>query len=146
MQVPMGTPDSILGLSADFRKCTAPEKVNLVVGAYRDESGDPWVLPSVRTAEAMMAANPSVNKEYLPIEGDSSFVAAALGFAYGPTSNPLASGQIAAVQTLSGTGACRIGGEFFSRFLGKGTPVYLSDPTWGNHVAIMQNAGLEIRR
>ena len=52
-------------------------------------------------------------------------------------------GQVAAVQTLSGTGACRLFGEFIARFHGRGTKVYLPDPTWGNHIAIVKNAGLE---
>jgi aspartate/tyrosine/aromatic aminotransferase len=32
--VPMGPPDPILGLSADFRACTSANKVNLVVRRY----------------------------------------------------------------------------------------------------------------
>eukprot|EP00605_Chrysophyceae_sp_TOSAG23-4_P002055 GSChrysophyteH1.ASY1.ANO1.2276.1 assembled CDS len=51
--------------------------------------------------------------------------------------------RISAVQSLSGTGACRIAGEFFSRFLGEGTKIYMPNPTWPNHIPIMKNAGLE---
>jgi len=50
------------------------------------------------------------------------------------------------VQTLSGTGACRVAGEFFARFLPKGTTIYVSDPTWGNHIPIMELSGLEVKR
>ena len=50
------------------------------------------------------------------------------------------------MQTLSGTGACRIAGEFYARFLPKGTAIYASDPTWGNHIPIMKLAGLEVKR
>jgi len=142
----MGPPDGILGLSADFRACEAPHKVNLVVGAYRDSEGQPWVLPSVREAEVRMGSAPAANKEYAPIDGDAAFVKRALAFAYGAASVPLVDQRLVGVQTLSGTGACRIGGEFFARFLGKGTPIYVSDPTWGNHVGIMTEAGLEVRR
>ena len=49
-------------------------------------------------------------------------------------------------QTLSGTGACRVAGEFYARFLPEGTAVYVSDPTWGNHIPIMELAGLEVRK
>jgi aspartate/tyrosine/aromatic aminotransferase len=52
------------------------------------------------------------------------------------------SGRVAAVQTLSGTGACRIAGEYISRFFGKGKKLYYPDPTWGNHIPIMRDAGL----
>jgi len=47
---------------------------------------------------------------------------------------------------LSGTGACRIGGAFLAKFLGEGTKIYLPDPTWGNHVAIFREAGLDVQR
>jgi hypothetical protein len=66
--IPMGPPDSILGIAAAFRACTDPNKVNICVGAYRDENGLPWVLPSVRAAEQKMLRE-NVNKEYAPIEG-----------------------------------------------------------------------------
>lgn len=61
--LPMGPPDAILGLAADFKACTAPEKVNLVVGAYRDTNGKPWVLPSVKEAERRIFDDASANKE-----------------------------------------------------------------------------------
>jgi aspartate aminotransferase len=100
-EIPMGPPDAILGIAQAFRASTDPRKVNVCVGAYRDASGKPWVLPSVREAETRMLEE---NKEYLPIEGDAAFVAKALQFAYGEDA-PLE--RIAGVQSLSGTGACR---------------------------------------
>lgn len=121
--VSMGPPDAILGIAQAFRACDDPRKVNVCVGAYRDENGQPWVLPSVRKAEEIMKDE---NKEYLPIEGDAAFVTKALTFAYGSDA-PL--DRIAGVQSLSGTGACRIGGEFLGKFLPKGTRIYIPDPT-----------------
>ena len=51
----------------------------------------------------------------------------------------VAAGRVAAIQTLSGTGACRAAGVFLERFSGADT-VYVSDPTWGNHIAIFEKA------
>jgi len=144
-EVPQGAPDAILGIAQAFRESTAPGKVNLAVGAYRDDGGTPFVLPSVRAAEERLLAR-GEKKEYAPIDGLPAFKKLALGFAYGEECAALADGRIAGVQTLSGTGACRIAGEFYSRFLPAGTAVYVSDPTWGNHIPIMQLAGLEVRR
>ena len=100
-EISMGPPDAILGIAQAFRSCSDPRKVNVCVGAYRDASGKPWVLPSVREAEMRLLEE---NKEYLPIEGDAVFIAKALQFAYGENV-PLE--RIASVQSLSGTGACR---------------------------------------
>mgnify|MGYP000104623710 CR=1 FL=1 len=61
-------------------------------------------------------ADASVNKEYAPIAGDAEYVNLALAFAYGSNAD-LA--KVAGVQSLSGTGACRIGGHFFGKFVPK---------------------------
>lgn len=44
----MGPPDVILGITEAYKKDAHPKKVNLGVGAYRDDNGNPFVLPSVR--------------------------------------------------------------------------------------------------
>eukprot|EP00560_Eucampia_antarctica_P006072 CAMPEP_0197824888 /NCGR_PEP_ID=MMETSP1437-20131217/2088_1 /TAXON_ID=49252 ORGANISM="Eucampia antarctica, Strain CCMP1452" /NCGR_SAMPLE_ID=MMETSP1437 /ASSEMBLY_ACC=CAM_ASM_001096 /LENGTH=425 /DNA_ID=CAMNT_0043424693 /DNA_START=85 /DNA_END=1362 /DNA_ORIENTATION=- len=143
--VPLGLPDAILGIAEAFGKCEDPNKVNVCVGAYRDENGKPWILPSVREAEReMLKSDSGVNKEYAPIVGNPSFVRKALEFAYGE--EIVEERSIAGAATLSGTGACRIGGAFLSKFLAPGTKIYLPNPTWGNHVAIFKEAGLEVER
>jgi len=43
----MGPPDPILGVTEAFKRDTNPKKINLGVGAYRDDNGKPFVLPSV---------------------------------------------------------------------------------------------------
>jgi len=45
--VEMGPPDAILGVTEAFKKDTNPKKINLGVGAYRDDNGKPFLLPSV---------------------------------------------------------------------------------------------------
>ena len=140
--IPMGAPDAILGIAENFKACTDPNKVNVCVGAYRDENGKPWILPSVKEAEKKMIDDPAVNKEYASIAGDAAYVEQAIKFAYGQDAD-LA--NIAAVQSLSGTGACRIGGQFLANFYPL-KKIYLPDPTWGNHIAIFENCGLEVSR
>jgi aspartate aminotransferase len=44
----MGPPDAILGVTEAFKKDKNPKKINLGVGAYRDDQGKPFVLPSVQ--------------------------------------------------------------------------------------------------
>jgi aspartate aminotransferase len=135
--VEKGPDDSILGIAQAFRVSKDPRKVNVCVGAYRDSKGNPWVLPSVRKAEEQLLQD---NKEYLPIEGDKEFVDKALLFAYGKDYDL---NRLAGVQTLSGTGACRIGGEFLARFWSKQRTIYIPTPTWGNHWKIFEECGLQ---
>lgn len=47
-KVEMGPPDPILGVNVKFAADPAPLKLNLGVGAYRDDAGKPFILPCVR--------------------------------------------------------------------------------------------------
>ena len=140
--IPQGPPDKIIGLNDLFKADKHPKKASLGVGAYRDNNGKPLVLDSVKEAENRII-NRSMDQEYAGIAGVPGYVEASLKFAYGDNSTPLKEGRVAAVQTLSGTGACRIAGEFFARFVGKGSKIYMPSPTWGNHIPIMRDSGLE---
>lgn len=142
----MGPKDPILGVTEAFKADTNPAKLNLGVGAYRDDNGKPWTLPSVQTAcERIVEAD--LPHEYAPIAGFQPFVDHGLKLAYGNDCDALNSDSVAAIQALSGTGALRICGEFINRFSeGKKPDVYVPDPTWGNHIPIMQDSGLQVKK
>ena len=76
------------GVTEAFKADKDPRKINLGVGAYRDENGKPYVLNAVKKAEAYLnSTNP--DKEYLPISGLPDFTKAAAKLAYGAESSPL---------------------------------------------------------
>ncbi len=113
------------------------------VGAYRDDQGKPYVLPSVRAAEdQVVAARP--NKEYAGITGVPEFTKAAAVLAYGEGSSAL--DRLAITQSISGTGALRIGGAFLERFYPGAKKIYLPTPSWANHGAVFKDSGLEIAK
>jgi hypothetical protein len=127
-----------------FNKDSRATKVSLSAGTYKGDDNKPWVLPSVREAEErVMAAR--MNKEYAGIAGIDDFVNLARKFALGGDSPALKENRVASVQALSGTGACRVIGEFYAKFLGQGAPLYLPAPSWGNHAAIFKDSGLDVR-
>ncbi len=138
--VPQGARDAILGLNEAFAADSDPRKVNLGVGAYRDDAGKPVVLESVRAAEGRVVAR-NMGHEYAGIAGVPAFVDAAASLAYGTSVD---AGRIAAAQSLSGTGALRLGGALLRRFM-PGAAIYLPTPTWGNHAAVFGDAGLDVR-
>ena len=119
----------------------APGKVDLIVGAYRDETGKPYVLDSVREAERRILAK-HMDHEYAGISGVQNFVNMSLEFIYGNESRALNENRVAAMQTLSGTGGCRVAAEFLQQIYGRGTKIYLPKPTWSNHLNVMNQAGL----
>lgn len=143
-QYEMGPPDPIVGLNEAFAEDNSPLKINVGVGAYRSDDGLPYVLPCVREAEALIMKQ-NLNHEYLGIVGDMEYVNHALKFAYGSDSNIFSEKRVAGVQTLSGTGGLRVFGELIHK-KGGHNHIYVPNPTWGNHIPIFQNAGLEVRK
>ncbi|KAJ7070979.1 glutamic oxaloacetic transaminase AAT1 [Mycena amicta] len=143
--VPSGPPDPILGVSEAFKADKDPRKINLGVGAYRDGNGKPYVLHSVQKAETLVDAS-KPDKEYLPITGLADFNKNAIKLAYGEDSQPLKQGTIAATQSISGTGALRIGAAFLARHYPHSKVVYLPNPSWGNHTPIFRDSGFEVRQ
>ncbi|KAL9106421.1 MAG: hypothetical protein Q9227_008563 [Pyrenula ochraceoflavens] len=143
--VPQGPPDAILGITEAFKADSFDQKINLGVGAYRDDKGKPYVLPSVRAAEEKVVAQ-KLDKEYAGITGVPSFTKAAALLAYGPNSAPIKEDRIAITQSISGTGALRIGGAFLERFYPHGKSIYLPTPSWANHNAVFKDSGLKVEK
>jgi aspartate aminotransferase len=112
------------------------------VGAYRDDAGKPYVLPSVRAAEKRLLEK-SLDKEYAGITGVPAFTKAAAILAYG-SGNPVLD-NIAITQSISGTGALRIAGAFLQRFYPHTKTVYLPTPSWANHKAVFSDCGLDVK-
>jgi aspartate/tyrosine/aromatic aminotransferase len=138
---PSQPPAPIFHLTTRFRADAHPRKLNLGVGAYRDDALKPVVFSAVRKAEAALAAGGG-DKEYLPIAGLPEFRAAAAALLFGAGAPALAAGRVASAQTLSGTGSLMVGAVLLRRLLPAGTRVFCSDPTWENHVAVVADAGL----
>jgi len=142
--VQQGPPDAILGITEAFKADKHPEKINLGVGAYRDDKGKPYVLPSVRSAESKVVQS-NLDKEYAGITGVPDFTKAAALLAYGPDSAAISEGRVAITQSISGTGALRIGGAFFQRFW-PSKAIYIPTPSWANHKAVFSDCGLEVKQ
>ncbi|SPO05301.1 probable aspartate aminotransferase, mitochondrial precursor [Cephalotrichum gorgonifer] len=140
--VPQGPP-AILGITEAYKADAFDKKINLGVGAYRDDAGKPYVLPSVRAAEEKVVAA-KLNKEYAGITGLPEFTKAAAVLAYGPDSSAL--DRLVITQTISGTGALRIAAAFLAEFYPGAKNIYIPDPSWANHAAVFKHAGLSVNR
>lgn len=103
------------------------------------------MLPSVRSAESNVVSS-KLDKEYAGITGVPSFTKAAALLAYGPDSAPIKEDRVAITQSISGTGALRIGGAFLERFYPHGKTIYIPTPSWANHKAVFSDSGLEVKQ
>jgi aspartate aminotransferase len=133
-------PIEVFALTQAFNEDSNSDKVNLSVGAYRTNEGKPWVLPVVRTVEAQMAADQTLNHEYLPVAGFPDFRKGAIRLILGEDSPAISQNRVDSIQAIGGTGALRIGMDFLKSTLGCDV-VYVSKPTWGNHKGIAKSLG-----
>ena len=85
-----------------------------------------------------------LNKEYAPITGLPEFTKAAAVLAYGKNSSAL--DRLAITQSISGTGALRIGAAFLARFYPGEKTIYIPTPSWANHVNVFTDAGLKVEK
>lgn len=135
-------PDSILGLTEEFKKDQNPEKVNLGVGVYKDDAGNTPVLRCVKAAEKALVETQK-SKSYLPISGDPAYAAAVQRLLLGEESEVISSARAATVHAPGGTGALRVGADLIHKFNPEAR-VWVSSPTWANHNGIFGAAGFEI--
>ncbi|RVW40917.1 Aspartate aminotransferase, mitochondrial [Vitis vinifera] len=129
--------DPIMSVTEAFLSDTSPNKINLGVGAYRDDDGRPVVLQCVRDGEVKIAGTEFL--ESVSASVSSKLVEESVKLIYGKDADFIKEGRFAGVQALSGTGACRLFAEFQRRFYPQ-SKIYLPIPTWSNHHNIWRDA------
>jgi aromatic-amino-acid transaminase len=133
--------DPILGLTDEFKNDARPEKINLGVGIYKDESGNTPVLATVKKAEAILLEK-ETTKSYLGIPGTAEYGLAVQQLLFGTDATIISDKRAQTAQAPGGTGALRVAAEFIKRQLGD-VKVWISNPTWANHIGVFAAAGLE---
>ncbi|ELD0468784.1 aromatic amino acid transaminase [Escherichia coli] len=136
--------DPILTLMERFKEDPRSDKVNLSIGLYYNEDGIIPQLKAVAEAEARLnAQQPHGASLYLPMEGLNSYRHAIAPLLFGADHPVLQQQRVATIQTLGGSGALKVGADFLKRYFPE-SGVWVSDPTWENHVAIFAGAGFEV--
>ena len=135
--------DPILSLMERFKDDPRSDKVNLSIGLYYNEDGIIPQLQAVAEAEARQNAQPHGASIYLPMEGLNAYRHAIAPLLFGADHPVLAQHRVASIQTLGGSGALKVGADFLKRYF-SGSQVWVSDPTWENHIAIFEGAGFEV--
>jgi len=146
-KVTKGPEDPILGVTVAFQKDPSPKKVNLGVGAYRDDNGKPFILEAVKKAEEKINST-KPDHEYGPIGGTPAFNKAVQELIFGKGSPIVSEKRAVTVQALSGTGSLRVGADFLRKWVNvaDSASIHLPDPTWGNHIPLYENAGFQIKK
>lgn len=131
-------PDGILMLMQLYRDDPRAQKIDLGVGVYKDASGNTPIMRAVKSAEQQLW-QAETTKSYTGLGGDPAFADAMIDLVLG---NAVARDTVAAVATPGGTGAVRQAFEL-ARLARPGCRVFVSDPTWPNHLSILAYLGME---
>ncbi len=131
--------DKILQLIGQFRADPRADKIDLGVGVYKDATGLTPVMRAVKAAERQLWES-ETTKTYTGLAGEPAFNAALSRLVLGPA---IAEDRIASVATPGGTGAVRQGFELV-RLAAPEARVWVSDPTWPNHLSILGYLGMPV--
>ncbi|WP_342755160.1 amino acid aminotransferase [Pantoea sp. MBD-2R] len=134
--------DPILGLADLFRADERPNKINLGIGVYKDETGQTPVLTSVKKAEQYLLEN-ETTKNYLSIDGIADFGKCTQVLLFGKENAILQDKRARTAQTPGGTGALRIAADFIATQT-SAKRIWVSNPSWPNHKNVFAAAGLEV--
>ena len=130
--------DKILALMGQFKADPRARKIDLGVGVYKDATGHTPIMRAVKTAEKQLW-EAETTKTYTGLAGDPGFNAAMADLVLGGTVD---AGRISSVATPGGTGAVRQAFEL-ARMAAPQGRVFVSDPTWPNHLSILKHLGME---
>ena len=134
--------DPILGLSAAYKKDKNPNKVDLGVGVYKDESGNCPVMSAVKKAESLKLTEED-SKAYIAQAGPESYIKHTRELLLGNAHPVLREGRVSCVLAPGGSGSLRLAAEFVNNNA-PGSSIYVSDPSWANHVPLLSSAGLNL--
>ncbi|MCL1121009.1 aspartate/tyrosine/aromatic aminotransferase [Shewanella seohaensis] len=135
--------DPILGLLTQYREDSHPQKVDLGVGVYKDPAGNTPILNCVKKAEKFRL-DTETTKVYIGPTGSSQFNTLITELAFGSDHCAIIANRIRTVSTPGGTGALRVAGDFIKR-CNPNAVLWVSDPTWANHIGLFEAAGLTVK-
>jgi aspartate aminotransferase len=129
--------DKILMLIRLFREDPRKDKIDLGVGVYKDAEGHTPVMRAVKAAEKRLWES-ETTKTYTGLAGEPAFAEAMRRLILG---DAFPAARVAAAATPGGTGAVRHGFEL-ARLANPSTRVWVSNPSWPNHLSILTFMGL----
>jgi aspartate aminotransferase len=132
--------DAILGLIAEHRDDPRAEKIDLGVGVYRTAEGLTPVLDVVKRAEQRLV-DTQQSKTYIGTAGAADFNAAMQALTFGGSRYD---DRLATIQTPGGSGSLRVAAGMIMR-ASPSASVWVSDPSWANHVPLLGGAGLKLQ-
>ncbi len=139
--------DPILNLVVECRADPNPNKVDLGAGVYKDESGHTPIMAAVQAAQVQLQQQ-ETTKTYVGPAGLASFNDSIAHLLLGNSHPALQDKRVACVQTPGGCGALNVAAHLIQRCHTeekKAATVWVSTPTWANHIPLLSSCGLQLQ-
>jgi aspartate aminotransferase len=130
--------DKILALMATYRQDPRTNKIDLGVGVYKDATGITPVMRAIKAAEHRLWEE-QTTKAYVGLAGDPAYGDAMIKLIL---ADAVERDNVAAAATPGGTSAVRNAFELI-KMANPSARVFVSNPTWPNHVSILGYLGIE---
>lgn len=134
-------PDPILALMQQYRQDNRADKIDLGVGVYKDSQGQTPIMRAVKMAEKQLYDEEST-KTYVSPTGDLEFCAAVEKLVFNES---VPTERVRGIQTPGGSGALRVLADLL-KAASPDAKIWVSDPTWPNHLPMLTQAGHTIER
>ena len=135
-------PDAIIALMEMAKADTRAHKIDLGVGVYKSDDGATPIMSAVKKAEKLWLSE-ETTKSYVSTLGNAAFRSLMCETIFGKDNPVLTSGRLVSAQAAGGSGALRLGGEVIVTAR-PGATVWVSTPTWANHIPLLSSAGLKL--
>jgi len=137
-------PDAIMALMEMCKADTNPNKIDLGVGVYKTADGATPIMRAVKSAEQLWWKEEET-KTYVSTTGNADFRRDLLSVILGDDLIQTYDGRIASSQAAGGSGALRMAAEILYGVNPDAT-VWVSTPTWANHIPLISSAGFKIEK
>ncbi len=137
-------PDAIIGLIKLAAADHNPDKIDLGVGIYQDETGATPVMRAVKEAERRLLEREQ-SKKYIGIHGNPDFNRLMAELIFGQESKAIKENRLALAQTAGGSHALRLAAELI-KLANPSATIWVSTPTWANHTPLIGSTGLKIKQ
>ncbi|MGB0491183.1 MAG: aromatic amino acid transaminase [Paracoccaceae bacterium] len=131
--------DKILALMQVYKEDPRENKIDLGVGVYKDASGQTPIMQSIKQAEHMLWETQDT-KSYVGLTGTPEFSQTMIDLVLG---DKFDKNLTASAATPGGTGAVRQAFEL-GKMANPNLRVFVSDPTWPNHLSILKYLGIPV--
>lgn len=131
--------DKILQLIQMFKDDPRGDKIDLGVGVYKDATGLTPVMRAVKAAEKKIWETQD-SKTYTALTGEPGYN---MEMRQLILDGVVAADRLSSIATPGGTGAVRLAIDL-AKMANPGATVWVSKPTWGNHISIIKFVGLPV--